>query len=47
MEMDDLAFKLKFSFDICCMASEERRMPQIEDDLSDLFHGSMCHIRIK
>ena len=41
METDDLAFKLRLGFDICCMTSEE---PQIEEDLSLLYHRSMCHI---
>ena len=41
METDDMVFKLGLKFDICCMASEERRVPQIEEDLN---HKSMCHI---
>ena len=44
MEMDDLVFKLRLKFDICCMASEERGAPQIKEDLSQLYHRSMCHI---
>ena len=44
METDDLAFKLRLRFDICCMALEERGVPQIEEDLSVLYYRSMCHI---
>jgi hypothetical protein len=43
MEMDDPVFKLRLKFDICCMASEERRVLQIEEDPSLLHHRSMCH----
>ena len=46
METEDLAFKLRLKFDICCMASEERRVSQIEEDLSVLYHRSVYHIRI-
>ena len=35
-------FKLRLTFDICCMASKERRVPQIEEDLNLLYHRSMC-----
>ena len=44
METDDLVLKLKLGFDICCVASEERRVPQVEEDPSLLYHRSMCHI---
>jgi hypothetical protein len=44
METDDLALKLTLRFDICCMATEERSVPQIEEDPSLLYHRSMCHI---
>ena len=43
METDDQVFKLKLRFNICCMALEERRVPEIEDP-SLLCHKSMCHI---
>ena len=43
METDDPVFKLKLRFDICCMALEERKVPEIEDP-SLLCHKSMCHI---
>ena len=38
METDNLVFKLRLGFDICCMESEERSVPQIEEE------ESMCHI---
>jgi hypothetical protein len=44
MERDDLVFKLRLRFDICCMASEGRRLPQMDEDASVLYHRSMCHI---
>ena len=44
METDDLAFKLRLRFDICCMAAEERSMSQNEEDLSVLYHRGMCHV---
>ena len=44
MEMDDLAFKLRLRFDICCMALEESGVPQIEEDPSVFYYRSMCHI---
>ena len=44
MEMDDVAFELRLMFDICCMASKERKVARIEEDRSDLYHRSMCHI---
>ena len=51
METDDLVFKLRLRFDICCMASEERRvLQQVEEDPSLLYcrSSSMCpHFRIK
>jgi len=50
MKTDDLVFKLRLRFDICCMAmmaSEGRRVPQIDKDLSFLYHRSMCHISAK
>jgi len=37
METDDLLFKLRLGFDICCMTSEERRVPQIEEDPSLIY----------
>ena len=40
METDDLLFKLRLRFDICRMASEERRVTHIEDP-SLLYHKSM------
>ena len=40
METDDLVFKWRLTFDICCMTSEEKRAPQIEEDLS-LLHGRL------
>ena len=43
METDDLGFELKLRFDICCMASEERKVPQIEDP-SLLYQRSMYHV---
>ena len=43
METDDPVFKLRLKFDICCMASEEREVPEIEDP-SLLNDESMCHI---
>ena len=43
METDDLVFKLRLGFDICCMALEEGKVPQIEEDPSMLYHKSMCH----
>ena len=42
METDDFVFKLSLRFDICCVASEEMRVPEIEDP-SMLCHRSMCH----
>ena len=51
METGDLVFKLRLRFDICCMASEERRvLQQVEEDPSLLYcrSSSMCpHFRIK
>ena len=44
METDDLVFKLRLGFDIRCMTSEEKSVPQIEEDQSLLYHRSMCHI---
>ena len=44
METGDLGFKLRLRFDICCMASEERRVPHIDEDPILLYHRSMCHI---
>ena len=44
METNDLVFKLTLRFDICCLASEESRMLQIEEDPSLLYNRSMCHI---
>ena len=48
METDELEFKLRMRFDICCMTSEERRVPQIEEGPSLLYSDdrstSMCHI---
>ena len=41
METDDVVFKLRLKFDICCMASEERRVPQTQEDSSLLYHRSM------
>ena len=32
METDDVVFKLRLRFDICCMASEEGRVLQDEED---------------
>ena len=43
METDDLVFKLRLGFDIYCMALEEGRVPQIEEDTS-LLHKSMCQL---
>ena len=43
METDDLVFKLRLKFDICCIALEEKRVPQIEEDPSVLYDRSMCH----
>ena len=43
METDDRVCKLRLGVDICRMTSEERWMPEIED-LSVLYHESMCHI---
>ena len=43
METDDAVFKLRLRFNICCMASEERRVPEIENP-GLLCHKSMCHI---
>ena len=43
METDDPMFKLRLRFDICCMASEERGVPEIKDP-SLLYHESMCYI---
>jgi len=37
METDNLGFKLRLRFDICCIASEERRVPQIEEGRSLLY----------
>ena len=50
METDDLVFKLRLRFDICCLASEERKvLQQVEEDPSLLYcRSSMCpHFRIK
>jgi hypothetical protein len=47
METGDIAFKLRMRFDICCIASEEGRVPQVEEDPSVLYRKCMCHIRIK
>ena len=47
METDDLVFKLRLRFDICCMASEKRRVVQVEEDPSLLYRRSMCLIRVK
>ena len=44
LETDDLVFKLRLKFDICCMASEERRVQQIEENPNLLDH--MCMYRI-
>ena len=44
METDDLVFKLRLRFDICCMVSEERRVLQDEEDLILLRCRSMCLI---
>ena len=44
IKTDDLAFKLRLGFDICCMALEERGVPQTEKDPSLLYHKSICHI---
>ena len=44
IKADDLVFELRLRFDICCMASEERSVPQIEKDSSLLYYKSMCHI---
>ena len=44
METDDISFKLRLRFDICCVASEERRVLQIEEDLSAIYHRRMYHI---
>ena len=41
METDDLMFKLRLRFDIYCTASEERRVPQVEENPSLLYHRSM------
>ena len=34
MEIDSVVFKLRLRFDICCLATEERRLQQIEEDRS-------------
>ena len=44
METDDLVFKLRLRFEIWRMASEDKRVPQIEEDLSLLNQRSMCYI---
>ena len=44
METDDLVFNLRLGFDICCMESEERRVPLIEEDTNLLYHRSMCQL---
>ena len=44
METDDLVFKLRLRFDICCIASEERRVLQVEEDQSRICYASMCLI---
>ena len=43
METDHLLFKLLLRFDICCVASEEWRVVQIDhdEDPSVLYHRSM------
>ena len=46
METDNLIFKLRLKFDICCMASKDRKLPQIEEDPSLLYDTSMCHISV-
>jgi hypothetical protein len=47
MDTEDLAFKFRLRFNICCMASEARRLPQVDEDASVLYHRSMCHIIVK
>ena len=44
METDDLVFKLRLKFDICCMVSEARRVLQDEEDPILLCCRSMCLI---
>ena len=44
METDDPVFKVILRFDICCMTSGERRVPQIEEDPCLLYYRSMFHI---
>ena len=43
METVVSAYKFRLRFNICCVVSEERRIPQIEDS-SPLHRKSMCHI---
>jgi hypothetical protein len=43
METDEQVFGLRLRFDICCMASEERRVPQVEEDPNLLYDRSMYH----
>ena len=45
METDDLAFKLRLKFDICCMTTEES-VAQTEEDPSLLYQRSMCRISV-
>ena len=47
METENLVFKLRLGFDICCMAPEETKVPQAQEDPSLLYLKSMCHIRLK
>ena len=44
MEADNPVFKLRLMFDICSIALEERRVPQIDADPNVLKHKSMYHI---
>ena len=44
IKTDNLASKLRLRFDICCIESEERSVPQMEKDPNLLYHKSMCHI---
>ena len=41
METDDIAFELRLRFKVYCMASKEKKVGQIEEDPSDLYHRSM------
>ena len=46
METDNPVLKLRLKFDICWMASEDKRALQIEEDPSVLYNTSMCHISV-